>query len=460
MSYLFVAVGSGMRDDETHGMMYPIVPSVDSEPLPDPTVNTIERANPDKRSGSGDVLITHEHGALVVTAVATSYPFYGRITSVGNYDNKGKPGYYSLARSFYMGRRWVYQGYSAASNHNSAARTWWCAVIDTSPLPKILGQYYSKPKIYEASSGSNYRISDDDHPYNEFPEDVLESQLASVLAKMPDTPAYNGVLYSSEIVSDVSISHNIHFVDAVDVTNYWRSRVWRLPTSTNLNSGFTEAYYQALSKLPQLEQNLFQNILELVSVVRSFADGFQPSDLTKLKEFKRTGQNAWLAYRYQYTTTVSDLMEITSTMNRLYALLSKRYIRSYGIGYNDGMTCHCCVVVDMGAYIDSLGSYLKRLNLRLTLYNVWDMIPYSFVVDWFLNIGDILHQLQEWIDAPSFPVTEIWYSFYTIQSDNSARTEIYGRWRGSAPSLPYIDVKSVSQKTLFMRIADTLSLFF
>lgn len=440
--------------------MYPIIPSADIGPLPNPRVDTIDRANPDKSSGSGDVLITHQHGVLITSAVRPSSSM--KITSVGTHDDGGAQGYYHLARSYYLGNRWVYQGYTAESKRNSARRRWWCAVIDTSPIPRSgTSKYYRKPRIYEASQGYNYRISDDAHPYDEFPDDVLEMQLTSVLVNMPDEPAYNGTLNpDTYLVEDVDISSSVYYLDPVDVTNYWRSKVWGIPSSSNLNGGFSEAYYQALSKLPQLEQNLFQNILELVTVIRSFMDGFQPSDLTKLEDLKKAGQSAWLAYRYQYATTVSDLMEVTTTLNRLHSLLSKRYVRSYGIGHNNGMTCHCCVVVDMGTYIDSLGTYLSRLNLRLTLYNVWDMLPYSFVVDWFLHIGDILHQLQEWLDAPSFPVTEIWYSFYTIQSDNSASTEIYGRWRGSAPSLPYIDVSSVSRKTIFMRIADVLSLFF
>lgn len=39
--------------------------------------------------------------------------------------------------------------------------------------------------------------------------------------------------------------------------------------------------------------------------------------------------------------------------------------------------------------MDSLDMLVNDMNIRLSATNMWDLIPFSFVVDWFINIGDI-----------------------------------------------------------------------
>lgn len=53
--------------------------------------------------------------------------------------------------------------------------------------------------------------------------------------------------------------------------------------------------------------------------------------------------------------------------------------------------------MDARTHIDSLGLYPNLLRS-------WDLIPFSFVIDWVLPIGDILDKADKWTDVQYFDV--------------------------------------------------------
>lgn len=275
---------------------------------------------------------------------------------------------------------------------------------------------------------------------------------------------YIGVL---ELGSPRSDPHDLNeFVFPKSQYNYWLSRVADFPgsVSNGINTAFfTDAYYKAIDKLPKLKQNLLANILDIVAALRSFKNGYKA-----IYSAKDLAASSWLAYRYAYRTTVSDLEEATNYLGRLYYLLDTEatVVRSYGT-HQDGGAVYCCALeCDFGALMSaSLVEKLdKQYNFRLSATNVWDMIPYSFVVDWFLGIGDILEEIDQWLDSASVPVTNIWYSYKESYVTPTGSESVYFRWGGEAPKLPYFtefyDSKSTSSVTLLKRGLDALALIF
>lgn len=69
-------------------------------------------------------------------------------------------------------------------------------------------------------------------------------------------------------------------------------------------------------------------------------------------------------------------------------------------------------VVPEGAmsFIDSL----YRWDLLPTAGNIWDLIPYSFVIDWFVNIGDNIELADAALYAQTLKVLGITYSYKDI----------------------------------------------
>lgn len=41
------------------------------------------------------------------------------------------------------------------------------------------------------------------------------------------------------------------------------------------------------------------------------------------------------------------------------------------------------------------------MDINLNLSNTWDLIPYSFVVDWFISVGDMADQISNFVKLES-----------------------------------------------------------
>lgn len=219
---------------------------------------------------------------------------------------------------------------------------------------------------------------------------------------------------------------------------------------------FYDAYYNAVEKLPVLQQNTIANISEVVSTIKSLLSGYHGT-----AGLFDTAKEAWLAWRYSYNTTVSDMSELATLVDRLCDLQdSLKPIRVYGVAYSyDGSAYHAAVEVDPCQFLpDDFTSLAKIANAKISLANVWDMIPYSFVVDWFLPIGDMCKNIDEWLNQSDWVVNTVWYS-YTHTSLDSER--VYFRFQGKPPVLPrFWTPTSASSRTKCFRAADTLALFF
>lgn len=78
-----------------------------------------------------------------------------------------------------------------------------------------------------------------------------------------------------------------------------------------------------------------------------------------------------------------------------------------------------------------LYSYLDAVGLNLNPAIVWEAIPYSFVVDWFINVGDFLAQLRKkWIPISiyikDFGVSERFD--YHYNRDNRFGGKVWSDW--------------------------------
>jgi hypothetical protein len=183
---------------------------------------------------------------------------------------------------------------------------------------------------------------------------------------------------------------------------------------------------------------------ELTSVKTSFQGAVRtfgkllrkPKGWTKLSLVNGKGDkipllNEWLAGRYGWRTMMFDIMDITNmcqTWNDKHELLSERR----GTKYSDRSTSSRHVdfthysldiqtqdVVTVGVR----GSVNARIDMPKILINpaatAWELLPLSFVVDWFWTVGRS-------IEAASFAVLETQYaasSGYSISMNRQMATE-------------------------------------
>lgn len=221
------------------------------------------------------------------------------------------------------------------------------------------------------------------------------------------------------------------------------------PNSLRACSAAQAAYEQAVAKLPEITSNGIANIGELASLFSALLR----------RDVESAGKligSAWLAYRYSYTTSVSDCREIKRYIDRILTLSSgpSGSIRSHGYCALDGWTYHCVIRVNVDDILPSdLRNTLDQFGLELTAVNAWDMVPYSFIADWFIPVSDALQKWESHWKSRQIRVQECWISITSPTGDCFVRSDY--SWQNSPPILR---LRDVSNKTIFMRIADAIAL--
>lgn len=144
-----------------------------------------------------------------------------------------------------------------------------------------------------------------------------------------------------------------------------------------------------------------------VNMIAFIADLRRPKEmllkLRNLRKLKTLADN-YLTINYGWLPTISDLQEIWEAMNRAKPYFDRHGFEIYTSGHRD-------VVLD-GVRTFKLEQYLKiaiddvdegvkgligavdSIGFLPTLENVWDLIPYSFVIDWFIGVGDFLERVD------------------------------------------------------------------
>jgi len=235
----------------------------------------------------------------------------------------------------------------------------------------------------------------------------------------------------------------------------------------HLNALRQKAYLDALDHIPQLNDNNLSNIIEIVGFIKSLV-------VDHRIEIPRSLQSAWLSYRYVYNTTKLDVKEAVDFVNRHYNVsrLLGTGISCYGLasttykGVEVTVRCRIEATQKELSYLDKIWTGLYKYGLSPSFYAIWDMIPYSFIVDWFIPVGEILdgYDKTRMYDR-TYDFSNIWFSVTYVQIDQGSKIKAYSRWtQGSPPEFQgYYTLENkgtTSNKVIGYRILDTLSLIF
>lgn len=215
------------------------------------------------------------------------------------------------------------------------------------------------------------------------------------------------------------------------------------------NSAVQTAYVKAAESLPRVASNGIANCIQLVSALSALLR----------QDFGRASRDvgdAWLAYRYSYTTTMLDVREYSSYIQRIQNLSrpSQRHVKSHGYFSDGGFTFHVVLQLELEDILPSnISERLDQFGLALNSVNAWDLIPYSFVVDWFLPVSDLLSQWEAHWESRDLKVSSAWMSVTSPTGDCYLRGPT--KWNSATPVLGY---QATSDKTILMRIADAIAL--
>lgn len=171
-----------------------------------------------------------------------------------------------------------------------------------------------------------------------------------------------------------------------------------------------------------------------ISSVKAVLSGGNPVQVAK------SLASLFLSFRYGWCLQARDTMSLLAIdFDRAYPLgLARRSTsRSY---YRNGVP----VTARMGVYFNpfsdkltELGGFLRAVDLDFTLENIWDLVPLSFVVDWFTGLGDLFERMDQMAQLDSFGIRLIGRSLKTAKSLVYQKTSGRTDWHGIVTAVYY-----------------------
>lgn len=153
---------------------------------------------------------------------------------------------------------------------------------------------------------------------------------------------------------------------------------------------FGELHYQALSKIDLLDINGLAYLSDLRKVISGIRDvlstlrgDISPKALSDL----------YLSYKYGLRLTAKDTAEIAQSV---------KSVRKSGVSATanlsiDGTEIEVTTTIrykPLDTVFEDIYNFLRRWDLLISAENVWDLIPFSFVVDWLYDVGEITERLD------------------------------------------------------------------
>jgi hypothetical protein len=240
------------------------------------------------------------------------------------------------------------------------------------------------------------------------------------------------------------------------------------------------AYLDALGSLPEVSANTIANVKDLIDPLHSVKEVLtgKIDPIVKMAKSVSDPRNDWLTWRYVYNTTkmdIADYRDVTHRLQSLVAMCDRGVTHFKQDGYHSigNYSAHFVGEFDITDFLPecwasdgsggttkmSMADFRRILDLygvRLNAVNTWDMIPFSFMVDWFLNIGTTLERWDLLKKGYNLNMKDYWFSV-TYHGKNAYA---YSRWHAPLPDVtPSYQRRETSDRTIVYRMADTVSIF-
>jgi len=195
-------------------------------------------------------------------------------------------------------------------------------------------------------------------------------------------------------------------------------------SSSDVSRLGTEVCTDVLSKRGRSDSNLWETMAEYDQAVGMLKPSMRKLVLTldraarasqrgRIARYALTSASSlWLQYRYGIKPIIADMEHILKTLRNFSSRLERRSTRSSKSLYGTSIVTGS-MLIPTNVQVDWTCSVEDRVTVRAmsldeidtTFYKEvgfgekslatlpWELVPYSFVVDWFLNVGDYLNAL-------------------------------------------------------------------
>lgn len=155
--------------------------------------------------------------------------------------------------------------------------------------------------------------------------------------------------------------------------------------------------YQNLGMADVNSVSNLKELLEMGGAVMGFIDTLKSLPSKKVK----AAASAWLAVHYGFKLTILDALELRETLKK-FSSRRENLTKCQASTTLTGVTqiefdYRYQVFYDQFAKLESMLEQLLSISdAFITLENSWDMVPWSFVIDWFVQVGDWLQSLDNY----------------------------------------------------------------
>jgi hypothetical protein len=264
---------------------------------------------------------------------------------------------------------------------------------------------------------------------------------------------------------------------AVDLSSHvaeaWQTMRPSMDSGFNLPTFVREL--KDIKRLPSLFTQGLNTLKGILNVARIVTQNLSLKNLKEVlkqakERFISTGKDAsgtLLNYSFGWIPTISDIKKMSSILKKVDAQFDelirragkrqirycKRYvvINDYDSGYGTPVsgfltsfrvrrkTDRCWVICraeysyilpDVSAAQLKLRAYLDAFGVNLDPRIIWDSIPFSFVIDWFVNVGKFLESLQ--VSALNIDVK---LEDFTVSLTHEAINSLSARTQGAVSNL-------------------------
>lgn len=253
----------------------------------------------------------------------------------------------------------------------------------------------------------------------------------------------------------------------IDRAKSGRVNSWRRPLEHD--ELVARAFMDACNGISTLNQNSVGVLKETAEFLCGLLQG-------KIR-FPDSPADAWLWYRYSFGTSIMDYEDYTKWIRQRASHYMERLgknfrYRLYGHssldvnGIHVDCTCRIICKENNSTQMNAILHLLTEAGLDFNLADLWDLVPFSFIIDWLFPVGDVM-QVQH--DADYF-TDERWnFDSITLSTKYSVMDPIvgdmgtrYDRWvLGSAPKVDetfWFSPDPVSGNTTCKRLLDTAAL--
>lgn len=191
---------------------------------------------------------------------------------------------------------------------------------------------------------------------------------------------------------------------------------------TEIKYDFGELHYRAISKIDAIDVNGLAYLSDLKKILEDIKSLIS---LLSGKATLHSISSAYIAYKYGMRLTIADTREYVDAIHcikRSGVSATDKWLSSIG----SAVSCTSTIrYKNRDGVFEDIYQFFRYLDLLVSPENLWDLIPYSFVVDWFVDIGGILSRLDQLDLITHLNIDEV-YDSYTSVGTVQASTFCHG----------------------------------